>query len=139
MADLNQSLARLLSATQHPNYVELNSVIDNATKGFTANPKDLRADGTQKGMGYFGILKRPDGGTSSEISIGTDFGLGQMDIPALVPTLNSSEVNHLLTAQLDQPVPRPIFEKAVAFARSRLSRGLNVFAQSGEVPYGIKQ
>ena len=46
-----------------------------------------RTDGTKKGPGYFGELKRPDGSVSTEISVGVGFDDGEHEIPTLVPTL----------------------------------------------------
>lgn len=95
-----------------------------ASEGF-----GLRADGTEKGTGFLGVLKRPDGDVSTEISIGIDFGQGEMEIPLLVPTLSQDEIDELLEGSKPS---ESIVDKAVAHARSRLGEGLSPFAQPGE-------
>lgn len=94
-----------------------------------------RADGSKKGDGYFGLLTRPDGRVSSEISYGTTDVTGQeMEIPLLVPTLTAQEVQTLLKADLSKPkmVPPAIVAKAVDFAKQRVAAGKSPFAQAGE-------
>src|SRR5262245_38991590 len=97
-------------------------------------PFGLRPDGTPKGDGFLGILKRPDGDVSTEISIGVEFDGKQHEIPTIVPTLSASELRTLLTLGKDQPIPKPIVDKAVAHARQRLDNGLSPFAGPGERP-----
>jgi hypothetical protein len=104
------------------------------------NPKDFRPDGTRKGLGFLGPLKRPDGGVSSEISIGVGLDGKEIDIPTMVPTLARHEVNYLLTTpedkiqEVDPELYKSIFGKAVSFAKSRLKSGKSVFAEEGESP-----
>lgn len=93
---------------------------------------ERRADGSQKGQGFLGLLQRPDGGISSELSIGVNLNGKEVEIPSLVPTLNPREIRHLLTANPSDPIPQPIVQKAVEFARSRAAQGLPYFAQDGE-------
>lgn len=90
-----------------------------------------RADGTKKGAGYFGELKRPDGSVSTELSIGVGFDDGEHEIPMLVPTLSRSEINHLLNG--GDPTPE-IVKKSVAHARSRMAAGRGVFADDDDKP-----
>lgn len=97
-----------------------------------------RADGSQKGNGWLGLLRRPDGGVSSEISIGVEINGKEQDIPLLVPTLSRPEVDKLLTLKTDenfnQNLPQSIKNKAVAFARKRLDAGESPFASPDESP-----
>lgn len=99
---------------------------------------DKRADGSQKGNGWLGLLRRPDGGVSSEISIGVELNGKEQDIPLLVPTLSRPEVDKLLTIKTDenfnQNLPASIKQKAIAFARKRLGAGLSPFASPDESP-----
>jgi hypothetical protein len=91
---------------------------------------DNRADGTAKGPGFFGLLKRPDGRVSTEISIGVSFEDGQeVQIPLLVPTLTRSEIQGLLSGA---KASQPVVDKAIRFYRSRLAAGQPAFAQPGE-------
>lgn len=90
-----------------------------------------RLDGTDKGEGYFGPLKRPDGKVSTEISIGVGFKGRETQIPTLVPTILEKEKKHLLSGGKATP---SILKKAVSHARKRLGSGLSPFA--GPSDYG---
>ena len=90
-----------------------------------------RQDGTAKGNGFLGVLRRPDGNVSTEISIGVNIGGKEMDIPTLVPTLTQDEVKHLLAN--GEPT-RSIVQKAVDHAKARLAAGRSVFAGLDESP-----
>jgi hypothetical protein len=98
------------------------------------NPQDLRGDGTMKGTGFLGVLKRPDGGVSSELSIGVPINGKQTDIPTLVPTLYGSEIKYLLSTPEDQiQTADPklfgrIKQKAIDHAQDRIDQGLSPFA-----------
>jgi hypothetical protein len=88
--------------------------------------------GTQndrKGVGYFGELPHKNGGFSTEISIGTDLGNGEQEIPSLVPTLTRKEIDHLLSGR---PPTDAIVQKATDHAMYRISQGLSPFASYGE-------
>lgn len=104
------------------------------------NPKDFRLDGTKKGLGFLGPLLRPDGGVSSEISIGLDFGKGEMQIPTMVPTLARNEVYYLLNTpedkiqNADPNLFKSIRDKAERHAQERLKSGKSVWAEEGESP-----
>lgn len=118
---------------------------------------DKRADGSAKGMGFLGLLQRPDGGVSSEISAGVDaqeLGLtkehaaakhllnedGYIDIPTMVPGLTKPELDYLMTHEPDlkknpkffAEMPPGIMRKAGDYARQRIAAGLSPFAQDGE-------
>lgn len=88
-----------------------------------------RADATEKGPGWFGELRRPDGSVSTELSIGVNLGGKEVEIPMLVPTLSASELKHLLSG--GEPNPQ-IVEKAVEFATTRIKAGASPFARNGE-------
>jgi len=93
-----------------------------------------RADGSEKGMGFLGLLKRPDGSVSSEISIGVTIDGKEVEIPTMVPTLTQQELDYLLNnpAKQGHPIPESIIKKAYEHARQRMSQGLSPFAQPGE-------
>ena len=96
-----------------------------------------RADGTAKGSGFFGELKRPDGTVSTEISVGVNLGGKEREIPLMVPTLNKAELSYLLNNDPQSPqflknMPDSIFDKAVSHAGARLSANQSPFAVTGE-------
>jgi hypothetical protein len=91
-----------------------------------------RPDGTKKGTGWLGVLRRPDGGVSTEISISTD-AIGGKDFPLLAPTLTRKEVDAILAIPVDDPkffekVPKSAIVKAEKFAIARAADGLSPFA-----------
>ncbi len=88
-----------------------------------------RVDGTNKGLGFLGPLKRPDGKISTELSIGVEFNGRETEIPSLVPTLTKGEIEHLLGG--GKPTDG-IVDKAVAHAKKRFKEGKSPFAQKGE-------
>ena len=107
-----------------------------APTAWAPNPDDLRPDGTQKGAGFLGPLVRPDGKTSTEISISTD-AVGKKDFPLLVPTLTKDELATILAIPVDDPkffdkVPQSAIKKAETFAEGRLKEGKPLFWQPGE-------
>lgn len=92
-----------------------------------------RTDGTPKGTGYFGVLTRPDGRVSSELSIAVHLDGRQTEIPALVPTLTPAQVLSLLAIDpANDEIPQSIVDKAVSFAKTRKQQGLPYFARQGE-------
>jgi hypothetical protein len=96
-----------------------------------------RSDGTQKGNGYFGVLKRPDGNVSTEISIGVGLNGKETQIPLIVPTLNKAELNYLLANDPDSDdfmsrMPSTIVDKAVDHAVGRLKSGQSPFSREDE-------
>jgi hypothetical protein len=88
-----------------------------------------RVDGTAKGMGFFGALKRPDGDISTELSVGVNIEGKELEIPLLVPGLTKAEIQHLLE---DGEPTDEIVGKAVLFARQRMAKGLSPFAGDKE-------
>ena len=88
-----------------------------------------RADGTEKGSGYFGEIKRPDGNISTELSVGINIGGKEVEIPTLVPTLNRGEIDYLVGG--GKPT-KEILDKAVRFSFDRIKQGKSPFANDGE-------
>ena len=84
----------------------------------------LREDGTKKGPGWLGTLKRPDGRVSTELSLDFDFGGKRVLAPALVPTLDQGEIDHLVSG--NRPT-KSIIDKAAAHAHERISAGKSPF------------
>lgn len=96
-------------------------------------PYGMREDQTPKGEGYFGKIKRLDNPSmfSTELSASTEFKLNGRAVlfPLLVPTLSREEIDHLVSGK--EPTDA-ITQKAEAFARQRIAKGLSPFAGSGE-------
>lgn len=101
-----------------------------ADKGYGNRP-----DGTKKDVGFLGELKRPDGGVSTEISVGVQIDGKETTIPLLVPGLDKMEVQWLLATPVSdvaKQVPQNILDKAVAHARDRIKAGKSPFYKQGE-------
>jgi len=89
-----------------------------------------RIDGSLKGPGFLGVLTRPDGGISTELSIGVGIGGKETLIPSLVPTLTQSEINLLLKG--NKPT-KQIINKATEHAMTRIKQGLNPFLNTKSI------
>ena len=117
---------------------EYQQEINAGAQQWEPNQEDLRADGTQKGTGYFGVMKRPDGDVSTEISVGVTFDGKEVQIPLMVPTHSKEELDYLLNNPadkedlLDTPIGKSIMDKAVNFSKQRAAKGLSPFYQEGE-------
>ena len=77
-----------------------------------------------KGLGYYGEVRRPEGGYSTELGI--SFGHG--DVPAMVPGLTPNELQSLLTAKEGQKFPDSVYRKAKSHENWRKLQGLSPFA-----------
>lgn len=91
-----------------------------------------RPNGDPKGAGWLGVLPRPDGGVSTEISAGVEIGGKETEIPLMVPTLEPQEVQWLLRADTSSPqfyqqMPPSIMQKATDHARQRMALGKSPF------------
>jgi hypothetical protein len=88
-----------------------------------------RADGTNKGTGYLGELKLPNGGVATEYAIGINIDGKEIEIPTLVPTLTKEEIRLMQTDIIpnNKPIPRAILDKAVKHARERIKNGKSPF------------
>jgi hypothetical protein len=96
-----------------------------------------RADGTKKGQGFFGPVKRPDGTISTEISVGVDLNGKETEIPLMVPGLTKSELDYLIKNDVAgehfmKNLPASIMDKAVEHAIMRLKNKLSPFAAHDE-------
>lgn len=97
-----------------------------------------RADKTQKGMGFFGELKRPGGGVSTEISVGVGINGKEMEIPLIVPSLSKEELDYLLKTPVKSKrffddMPPTILQKAMEHAKMRVDQEKSPFAEPGEI------
>ena len=84
----------------------------------------LRKDGTKKSSGWKGELKRPDGGVSTELSIGVNLDGKEMEIPSIVPTSTKDELDYLLNGG---QMTKEIADKAVEHAIKRMKEGKSPF------------
>lgn len=97
-----------------------------------------RPDGTPKGKGYFGEIKRPDGNVMTEISIGVGLNGKETQIPLIVPTLNKQELDALIkndpkSKDFMRRIPPSIIDKAVEHAVQRIKQNKSPYAGPDEV------
>lgn len=103
-----------------------------------------RADGTKKGSGYFGEIKRPDGNVMTEISIGVGLNGKETQVPLIVPTLTKPEMDYLLrnnpkSKTFMSKMPPGIIDKAVEHAVIRIKEGRSPFADQNDSPVEMPQ
>lgn len=116
------------------------SNVQSGSPAAPAGPYGKREDGTAKGEGYFGTIPRTDGGNqiSGELSVGVNINGKETLIPTMVPTLTKPELDFLLSADKNaifdrkNPMAVGIMDKAVAYAKQRMSQGKSVWAEPGE-------
>lgn len=90
-----------------------------------------------KGLGFLGVLGRPDGGVSSELSIGVNIDGKDIEVPSMVPSLTPQQRQTLLSLRDGQPMPQDIVDAAVMFAKTRIAKGLSPFASDAESPDNV--
>lgn len=139
MVDMFDNVALDLGYAEEPQNQP--DIFDEVSKTMSLAPKPkasgadqnygLRVDGTPKGTGFLGVLKRPDGKVSSELSISVDMDGKETLIPSMVPTLTKPEVDYLLNG--NKPTTA-IVKKAVEHAKARMGAGKSPFAGAGEGP-----
>jgi hypothetical protein len=99
------------------------------TPSWTPNANDLRSDGAKRGTGWLGVLNRPDGGVSTELSVQYDDVNGGNPFPLLVPTLDQNEIKQLLEMKDGEKAPESVIEKAIAHAEKRRKEGKSAFKE----------
>ena len=90
-----------------------------------------------KGLGFLGVLGRPDGGVSSELSIGVNINGREMEVPSMVPTLNAAQRKRLLSLRDGERMPQDIVDAAAAYAKQRVAAGKSPFASDEESPDNV--
>lgn len=94
-----------------------------------------REDGTQKGKGFLGELKTPDGKVMTEYSVGVELNGKEVSMPTLVPTLTKTEVDYLVKG--GKPT-EAIIDKAVKHAKKRIAEGKSPFYGQADEKSGGK-
>lgn len=96
-----------------------------------------RNDGTNKGAGYLGELKLPDGSVATEYTTQSDavkVNGKRIDFPTIVPTLSKQEVSLMQNDLIPnkKEIPEPIMRKAIDHANMRLQKGRSVYKETPE-------
>lgn len=121
-----------------PTQADMPPTQDEAPPTQDSRPKTkwgYRPDGTPKGDGWLGVQKNANGDFVTEHSIQSNavkVDGKRIDFPLLVPTLTTDELGAVLAASAKNEYDKNLFasaeQKAVDFARDRLSAGLSVWA-----------
>lgn len=94
-----------------------------------------REDGTDKGRGWLGLMRRPDGQVSSELSVSSDINGKETLFPLLVPGLSKDQVQQVLAATPEEAMKIPgVMQAASEFAKQRIAAGKSPFAGQDESP-----
>ena len=91
----------------------------------------------RKGTGWLGPIKAKSGKISTEISMGTSIGGKEVEIPLMVPTLDSKEIKYLLNTPIESKnfmnkMPSTIIQKAIEHANMRMKQGKSPFKERKE-------
>jgi len=119
--------------------------IEGMRKAIREDGYSNRPDGTKKGNGWLGPIKRPDGSVSTEISVGVDVNGKYMDIPTMVPGLTKEELDYLINTPVDDPnylrgpLSDKIIDKAVAHAEKMIAQGKSPFAENPAEDTGLSR
>lgn len=80
-----------------------------------------------KGNGYFGPLPTGEPGqVATELGIGVNLGGQDVEIPSIVPTLNTDQLNRILSGI--RPLGNDVVDAAVDHAIMRRKAGKSVWA-----------
>ncbi len=100
-----------------------------------------RTDGTQKGTGWFGPIKLPDGSVMTELSTTIEVDGVSMDIPMITPLTTKEELDFLARvsqsefkklSKEDKEMLREIEDKAYDWAMRRLKEERSPYIENGE-------
>lgn len=91
---------------------------------------EKRLNDTPKGLGYFGAIPTKNGGTMTELSMGTPGDPSETFAPIINPLLSREEIDSLAAGE--KPT-REIYRKAQMHAKDRIEQGLSPFAGPDEV------
>jgi hypothetical protein len=110
----------------------------------------MRADGTEKGLGYFGAMKSSNNSFATEASIGVGIDGKEVQIPLITPDMSAEELSLIFKAlqageegllNEEATMMTDIINKATEHAKKRISAGKSPFAEEGEQvapPAGIE-
>lgn len=92
-----------------------------------------RPDGSEKGLGYLGKIKRPDGSVMTEVTSGFEINGKETDIPLITKYSTKEDLEYLKNADLQSKeffnkMPNGLVERAIKHAMDRQKQGLPIYA-----------
>lgn len=95
-----------------------------------------REDGSPKGFGYFGEVKSPRGGFSTELGAYATVNGEALHYPLMHPNMTREHLDHLLGG--GKPTPE-MHDAAIEHALRRKAQGMSTFATADEAPLPLPQ
>lgn len=91
-----------------------------------------RPDGTKKGKGWMGEIKRPDGTVMTEITTGYNIDGKQVNLPLITKYSTKEDIEYLKKADLKDEnflknAPAGLEKRAIKHAMDRKKAGLSVY------------
>lgn len=92
-----------------------------------------RPDGSNKGRGYLGEIKRPDGSVMTEVTTGIEIDGKEMDIPLITKYSTKEDIEYLKKADIKgndfyKNMPAGLVDRAVQHALDRKKAGKPIYA-----------
>lgn len=95
-----------------------------------------RPDGTKKGKGFLGEIKRPDNTVMTEVTMGFDIDGKRVDLPLITKNSTKEDIEYLKKSELDlkknpnliKNAPAGLVDRAITHAMNRRKAGLPVYA-----------
>lgn len=92
-----------------------------------------RPDGTKKGKGFLGEIKRPDGSVMTEITTGYEIDGKKVNLPLITKYSTKEDIEYLKKADPESKdflknAPAGLEERAIKHAMDRKKAGLPVYA-----------
>jgi hypothetical protein len=91
----------------------------------------FRSDGSEKRNGFLGPILRPDGDTSTELSIGVPIFGKETEIPSMIPGISGKELNQMMT---NDNIPANVIDLARRHAAIRMATNQSPFAGDNDSP-----
>lgn len=92
-----------------------------------------RPDGTKKGKGFLGEIKRPDGSVMTEVTMGYEIDGKEINLPLITKNSTKEDIEYLKNANLKgkdflKNAPAGLEDRAIKHAMNRKKAGLSVYA-----------
>jgi hypothetical protein len=91
-----------------------------------------RPDGTPKGTGWLGEIKRPDGTVMTEVTTGVNLNGREVNIPLVTPKATKEDLEYLKSADVKgkdfyKNMPKGLMDRAVNHAVKQMKAGKPVY------------
>lgn len=92
-----------------------------------------RPDGTKKGKGFLGEIKRPDGTIMTEVTMGFEIDGKETNLPLITKNSTKEDIEYLKNVDIKgkdflKNAPAGLVDRAITHAMNRKKAGLPVYA-----------